>query len=286
MPRGSYLHLDTHDGTPVAVEEFSCAAGPSGWRYTSVVRDPSTGAEVGRVDVTLDGGGRQVRVELLAGGWRVRAGVAGRETLWLRTPAAGVAGAAGRGEADAAGGVDAAGGAGAGDAGGGAGIGGEHGVAAGARGGADGSTAGGAETGGASGALGTGSVAGDGGGGAGGGERAAVALGVTGRSPAFLVATARRLRLSPGGRARVRLVMITEPALGVLEVDESWSLAGVTTHPTDTDPLPVARYDVTDLGTGTTRTLHLAGDVVVAAPGLELTALHSPPTLDPAPPGP
>jgi hypothetical protein len=206
VPRGSYLHLDPLGGTPIAVEEFSCAAGPAGWRYASVLRDAAGGPETGRVDVTLDGGGRQVRVELLAGGWRLRGGVAGQQTVWLRSAAAGGSGG------DAV-------------------------------------------------------------------EQAATASGLTGRSPGFLVATARRLRLSPGGRARLRLVTVTEPALGTLQVDEQWSLTGVSTHATETGPLPVARYDVADLATGEIRTVHLAGDVVVAAPALELTELHSPPTL-------
>jgi hypothetical protein len=204
MPRGSYLHLDPHDGTPVAVEDFSCAAGPAGWRYASVVRDAAAGPELGRVDVTLDDGGRQVRVELLAGGWRLRGGVAGPETVWLRSPAAAMPGAA---------------------------------------------------------------------------EQAAAAAGLVGRSPAFLVATARRLRLTPGGRARMRLVRVTEPALGTLLVDEQWSLVGVSSHTTETGPLPVARYEVADLATGETRAVHIAGDVVLAAPALELTDLQSPPSL-------
>jgi hypothetical protein len=53
----------------------------------------------------------------------------------------------------------------------------------------------------------------------------------------------------------------------------------VTTHPTETEPLPVARFQVADLGSGAVRDVHLAGDVVVSAAGLELVALHSPPTL-------
>ncbi|MEN3362497.1 MAG: hypothetical protein V7637_6479 [Mycobacteriales bacterium] len=203
MPRGSYLHLDDHGGEPVAVEEFSCAAGPAGWRYASVLRPTAGGPEIGRVDVTLDGGGRQVRVELLAGGWRLRGGVAGPETVWLRSAADG-------GEPA---------------------------------------------------------------------EQAATASGLTGRSPAFLVATARRLHLTPGGRARIRLVLITEPALGAMQVDETWSLIGINTHTTETGPLPVARYEVTNLATGTTRAIHLAGDVVLATPTLELTALQTPPSL-------
>ena len=195
MPKGTYLHGDG------VAEDFSCAAGPAGWRYASVLR--AGDAVVGRVDVTLDGGGRQVRVELAAGGWLLRGGVAGPDTVWLRTAAGEAAGV----------------------------------------------------------------------------ERSAAALGLTGPSPAFAVAVARRLRLSAGGSARCRLVAVTGPVLGTLLVDQQWRLAGVIEHPTETAPLPVARYEVTDLATGQTRTLHLAGDVLVGAPDLELTDLTGPPSL-------
>jgi hypothetical protein len=194
VPKGSYLHGDG------VAEEFSCAAGPAGWRYASVLR--AGDAVLGRVDVTLDGGGRQVRVELSSGGWRLRGGVAGAETIWVRA--------------------------------------------------ADGEAA---------------------------VERSAAALGLTGRSPGFAVAAARRLRLTAGGSARCRLVAVTEPALGTLLVDQEWRLVGVTEHATGTVPLPVARYDVTDLATGETRTLHLAGDVLLGAPDVELTDLTAPPSL-------
>ena len=218
VPSGSYLHLDPVDGSPVAVEEFSCAAGPVGWRYVATVRDPD-GREAGRIDVTLDTGGRQVQVVLAAGGWTLRGGVAGRETLWVRRPVPGAGPGAGAGaEVDR---------------------------------GAEGA----------------------------GVERVEVAAGFTGRSPAFLVAAARLLRLSAGARARLRLVEVTEPAVGTRLTEQGWSLDGVTSYPTETDPLPVARYRVADLATGQARDVHLAGDVVVAAGNLELTALHSPPTL-------
>jgi hypothetical protein len=111
------------------------------------------------------------------------------------------------------------------------------------------------------------------------GERGATAAGFTGRSPAFLVAAARLLRLSAGARARLRLVQIAEPALSTSVVEQGWSLDGVTSYPTETGLLPLARYRVADLSTGEPSDIHLAGDVVVAAPAVELTALHSPPTL-------
>ena len=47
----------------------------------------------------------------------------------------------------------------------------------------------------------------------------------TGTSPAFLVATARLLRLTPGSPAtRVRLVAFTDPVLAPRTVDQSWAL--------------------------------------------------------------
>jgi hypothetical protein len=223
VPKGSYLHGDG------VVEEFSCAAGPAGWRYAAVLR--SGGDVVGRVDVTLDSGGRQVRVEIVAGGWLLRAGVAGPDTVWRRTAADARAGGEPRG----------------------------------------GSVAGGP--------TGAGALAEPAGGDGATGERSAAALGLTGRSPAFAVAAARRLRLTAGGSARCRLVAITEPALGTLLVDQQWRLVGVTEHPTETAPLPVARYDVTDLATGEIRAVHLAGDVLLGAPDVELTELAGPPSL-------
>ncbi len=101
----------------------------------------------------------------------------------------------------------------------------------------------------------------------------------TGTSPAFLVATARLLRLTPGSPAtRIRLVALTSPVLAPWTVDQSWALVDRTAHPTDNDPLIVDEYLVTALDTGEERTVHLAGDVVLAAPGIELEELQSPPS--------
>ena len=52
-----------------------------------------------------------------------------------------------------------------------------------------------------------------------------------------------------------------------------------TAHATDTGPLVVDEYRVTDLDTGEQFAVHLAGDVVLAAPGVELEELDAPPTL-------
>ncbi|MFB8266176.1 hypothetical protein ACFC96_06125 [Streptomyces sp. NPDC055955] len=101
----------------------------------------------------------------------------------------------------------------------------------------------------------------------------------TGTSPAFLVATARLLRLTPTTPAtRVRLVRFTDPVLAPLTVDQSWALLKTETHATDSGPLNVDEYQVTDLNTGERQTVHLAGDVVLAAPGIELEHLESPPS--------
>ncbi|HEX6754925.1 MAG TPA: hypothetical protein VF109_03165 [Mycobacteriales bacterium] len=184
VPSGEY---ELADGS---VERFSCAAGPAGWRYVS----PG-------IDLTLDAAGRQVRVELSAGGWLLRGGIAGSEVYWVR-------------------------------------YGGPEPV-----------------------------------------ERSAAAAGFTGASPGFLVAATRLLRLTPGSRARLRLVSVTGPALATRVVEQGWELAGVTSHPTELGPLPVARYRVTELDTGESGEVHVAGDVVLAAPGVQLASLESPPTL-------
>jgi len=89
-------------------------------------------------------------------------------------------------------------------------------------------------------------------------ESACVAEGLTGSSPGFAVATARRLDLAVGERRRVRLLAVTEPVLAALLVEQEWARTGQ------------ASYDVTDLATGERQQLRLDGDVV-EAPGLALT---------------
>ncbi len=108
------------------------------------------------------------------------------------------------------------------------------------------------------------------------------AHGFAGRSPAFLVAAARLLRLREGASARIRLVAFTEPVLAPRTFDQGWLLEGVDTHDTDSGPLLVERYQVADLETGEQQVVHLAGDVVLAAGGVELEELESPPNAWPA----
>ncbi len=204
MPAGTYHHLDP-GGHLVGVEAFSCAPGPMGWRYVSHTTDPD-GRPIASVDVTCDDAWRQIRVVVDQGGWTVRGGVAGNETVWLRAP---------------------------------------------------------------SGAEPTAEVP----------EQSAVAAGFTGRSPAFLVVTAKLLALELLDRRRIHLLALTEPAAAVLPVDQGWALVDLTEHETETVPLPVARYEVADLATAERSVVHVAGDVILEAPALELATLDSPPTL-------
>jgi hypothetical protein len=104
----------------------------------------------------------------------------------------------------------------------------------------------------------------------------------TGTSPAFLVAITRLLRLTPSGSAtRVRLVALTDPVLAPRTVDQSWALLNREAHATDNGPLVVDEYQVTALDTGEQHSVHIAGDVVLAAPGIELEDLETPPSVFP-----
>ncbi|MFI1204698.1 hypothetical protein ACH4VR_35615 [Streptomyces sp. NPDC020883] len=101
----------------------------------------------------------------------------------------------------------------------------------------------------------------------------------TGASPAFLVATARLLRPALGaGAIRVRLVALTPPVLAPRTLDQAWALLSSTPHATDIAPLVADEYQVTDFETGEQHAVHLAGDVVLAAPGIELESLDTPPS--------
>ncbi|MEU7032044.1 hypothetical protein AB0A60_35770 [Streptomyces sp. NPDC046275] len=102
----------------------------------------------------------------------------------------------------------------------------------------------------------------------------------TGTSPAFLVAISRLLRLTPDSpETRVRLVAFTDPVLAPLTVDQSWALVKSEAHTTDNGPLIVDEYQVSTLDTGERHTVHLAGDVVLSAPGIELEELDTPPNI-------
>ena len=101
----------------------------------------------------------------------------------------------------------------------------------------------------------------------------------TGASPAFLIATSRLLRPEPGAlAARTRLVAFTPPVLAPRTLDQTWALLESASHPTDSGSLTVDNYRVSDMETGEQQDVHVAGDVVLAAPGVELEDLDSPPS--------
>jgi hypothetical protein len=110
-------------------------------------------------------------------------------------------------------------------------------------------------------------------------EHSARAAGFLGDSPGLLVAVARSLGLAESESADVRLLVLTEPVLAVRMVPQRWTLTEIAWHGADDARLPVERYEITDLETGEVSEFYLAGDVVVAAPGIELTDLRDPPNL-------
>jgi hypothetical protein len=112
-------------------------------------------------------------------------------------------------------------------------------------------------------------------------EHAAPAAAFTGRSPVFLIVTARMLGLEPGGSTTVALVEIAGDALATRAVRQRWTLHDITEHQADLGVLRVERYEVADLDTGEVGEVQLAGDVVLAAPGVELAALDGPPNQPP-----
>ena len=61
-------------------------------------------------------------------------------------------------------------------------------------------------------------------------EDTAAAYGFTGRSPAFLIVTARLLALAPGASTAIRLVDLTEPSLAAFAVEQQWTLLEVTSY--------------------------------------------------------
>ena len=113
----------------------------------------------------------------------------------------------------------------------------------------------------------------------GGRENSARAAGFLGESPGLLVAVARSLGLAEREQADVRVLVLTEPALAVRTVPQRWRLTEIAWHDADEGRLPVERYEVTDLETGEVSESYLSGDVVIAAPGIELTGLEDPPNF-------
>ncbi|MDQ6650588.1 MAG: hypothetical protein M3Z02_10830 [Actinomycetota bacterium] len=112
-------------------------------------------------------------------------------------------------------------------------------------------------------------------------EQSATAGGFFGRSPGLVVPAVRLLGLAPRARVRLAAVLLTEPVLASRLQDQGWTLLGTTRHDTDAGVLLVERYEEADLATGRLSEWHLAGDVVLAGPDLELTELTGAPSAVP-----
>lgn len=82
MAGGAYLLSD--DAGEVAVERFSCGAGPAGWRYVATRTEPRTGRALGAIDLVVDARGAVLRLAVSAGGWELRGGALGTSVLWRR----------------------------------------------------------------------------------------------------------------------------------------------------------------------------------------------------------
>jgi hypothetical protein len=116
-------------------------------------------------------------------------------------------------------------------------------------------------------------------------EDAAEAAGFLAESPAFLVVLPRLLALPLKGSAWVRMVTLWRPLLAPLVVERGWTLEVVDDHDTPTGPLVVERYRVDDRATGEHTMIHLAGDVVLDVPGVELDDLEGAPNQPAQRPG-
>jgi hypothetical protein len=107
-------------------------------------------------------------------------------------------------------------------------------------------------------------------------EHTADAFGFGVASPAFLVCAARFAALAPEGQADLRLVGLTPPGLAATTIRQRWRLDGRTTHRSDGAEVLVDDFTVLDLDLGSGGAVHLAGDVVLAAPGVDLAELAEP----------
>jgi hypothetical protein len=94
-------------------------------------------------------------------------------------------------------------------------------------------------------------------------ERTAAADGLSGSSPAFLVVCAAL------AQEWLHLLEVTDPVLATRTTAQRWRRRPREEH----EAVAVDVWQVDDLSTGERRTVRLAGDVVVEAPGVRLLEL-------------
>jgi hypothetical protein len=100
------------------------------------------------------------------------------------------------------------------------------------------------------------------------------AVAFAGASPALLVCGARMAALAPEGQLDVPVIVLTAPGLAAMTGRHRWRLDGRTTHRAeDGAEVLVDDFTLLDLDLGAGGPVHLAGDVVLAAPGVDLADL-------------
>jgi hypothetical protein len=100
------------------------------------------------------------------------------------------------------------------------------------------------------------------------------AAGFAGASPALLVCAARMAALAPEGQADLPVIVLTPPGLAARTARQRWRLDGRTAHRSeDGAEVLVDDFTLLDLDLGTGEPVHLADDVVLAAPGVDLAEL-------------
>jgi hypothetical protein len=105
-------------------------------------------------------------------------------------------------------------------------------------------------------------------------EYVRAAAGFAGASPALLVCAARMAAIAPEGQVDLPVIVLTPPGLAAMSGRHRWRLDGRTTHRAeDGAEVLVDDFTVLDLDLGTGGSVHLADDVVLAAPGVDLAEL-------------
>jgi hypothetical protein len=110
-------------------------------------------------------------------------------------------------------------------------------------------------------------------------EYTEAAVGFGAASPGLLVCAARMAAEAPSGQVDLRLVALTPPGLAATTVRQRWRLDGRTPHRDSDTELLVEDFTLFDLDLGSGGPVHLSGDVVLAAPGVDLTDLTEPSSL-------
>lgn len=106
-------------------------------------------------------------------------------------------------------------------------------------------------------------------------EHRQTATGFIGGSPAFLIAAA--MAVDVGAEPTVQHVVELTALLGARLAVHRWQRTAQSIHQGESGSLTVETFRYADLATGAHTDVHVAGDVVLDAPGLALIKLDAPP---------